>query len=283
MLRVGGIALILYGIFGGLLPPPVAFFPGNVINSASFEAIVGIPPSIIQSLIGLVLAITFIRALEIFDVETARRIEVMEQQQILSAERDRIARDLHDGVIQKVYTAGLLVKSAEQQATADSSTANRLHTAAAVLEDAITDLRRNIGELHTPTSSESLPVALHRLTEDPRFKPLVDISLNLDLRDSERLPPTRIEHIVAIVTEALSNVVRHAHARRVNVTGQQINGRLQLIIQDDGLGLPRDHGWGYGLRNMRDRARLLNGQLEVTGVNGKGTTVRLDIPWKDER
>ena len=78
----------------------------------------GVPLEIIRSIIGLVLAYTFIRALEIFDVETARRIEAMEQQQILVAERDRIARDLHDGVIQKVYTAGLLVESAQQQACA---------------------------------------------------------------------------------------------------------------------------------------------------------------------
>jgi signal transduction histidine kinase len=282
MLRVAGIALILYGFFGGLLPPPVPFFPGNVINTDTFEAVVGVPPSVVQSLIGLVLAVAFIRALEIFDVETARRIEDMEQQQILSAERDRIARDLHDGVIQKVYTAGLLVKSAEHQAAADSPIANRLNTAATVLEDAITDLRRNIGELHTTASSESLPAALQRLVEEPRFRPLVDISLNLDLADADTFSVTYVEHIVAIITEALSNVVRHAHARRVNVIGQRVDSHLHLTIQDDGIGLPPNHGWGYGLRNMRDRARLLNGQLEVSGVNGKGTTVSLDIPWKDE-
>ena len=49
------------------------------------------------------------------------------------------------------------------------------------------------------------------------------------------------------------------------------------------MGLPRKLEAGYGLRNMRDRARLLDGQLEVTGVNGSGTIVELDIPWKEER
>jgi len=283
MLRVAGIALILYGIFGGLLPPPVSFFPGNILNSDTFEAALGIPPSVIQSLIGLVLAITFIRALEIFDVETARRIEAMEQQQILGAERDRIARDLHDGVIQKVYTAGLLVKSAEQLATTDSPLASRLNTAATVLNDAITDLRRNIGELHVTTTDVPLPAALRQLVADPRYKPLVDIALDLDLPEADSLSPTRTEHVLAIVTEALSNVVRHANARRVNVGVRREANRLRVLIHDDGVGLAPDHPSGYGLRNMRDRARLLNGQLEVTGVNGKGTTVTLDIPLKDER
>ncbi len=283
MLRVAGIALALYGVFGGLIPPPAPFFPATVLNEATFEAAFGVPPSVIQSLIGLVLAITFIRALEIFDVETERRIEAMEQQQILGAERDRIARDLHDGVIQKVYTAGLLVKSAEQQAASDSPLASRLNTAATVLNDAITDLRRNIGELHVTTPDVSLPAALRQLVADPRFKPLVDIALDLDLPEADSLSPTRTEHVLAIVTEALSNVVRHAHARRVNVGVRREANRLKVLVHDDGVGLAPDHPNGYGLRNMRDRARLLNGQLDVTGVNGKGTTVELDIPMKDER
>jgi len=161
----------------------------------------------------LVLAYTFIRALEIFDVETARRIEAMEQQQILSAERDRIARDLHDGVIQKVYTAGLLIESAQQQASPESAVAARLKTAITVLNDALGDLRKSISELHAVTTSESLPIALRRLVEDPRFQSMVDVTLNLDLPEPDRLSPDRTEHVLAIVTEALSNVVRHARAR----------------------------------------------------------------------
>src|SRR5512136_2963526 len=180
MLRVAGFALALYAFFGGLIPPPVPFFPGNVLNTVTFEQATGVPPSVIQSIIGLVLAYTFIRALEIFDVETARRIEAMEQQQILAAERDRIARDLHDGVIQKVYTAGLLVESAQKQAPPASAVGDRLQTAIAVLNDALGDLRRNIGALQTNTPGESLPIALRRLANGPRFQSMVDITLNLD-------------------------------------------------------------------------------------------------------
>jgi signal transduction histidine kinase len=249
----------------------------------TFEQALGVPPSVFQSLIGLVLAFTFIRALEIFDVETARMIEAMEQQQILGAERDRIARDLHDGVIQKVYTAGLLVESAQKQALPDSPVGDRLGTAVGVLNDAIGDLRRHIGELHTTTSSESLPIALRRLAEDPRFQSMVDISLDLDLPEIDQLSPARTDHVLAIAAEALSNVVRHARAHRVDIQAGLIDGRMHLLIQDDGVGLPVDVAEGHGLRNMHDRARLLDGQLEITGVNGKGTAVQLDIPWKDER
>ena len=282
MLRVAGVALALYAVFGGLIPPPVTFFPGNVLNEITFEQATGVPPLVVESLIGLVLAVAFIHALDVFDVETARRIEAMEQQQILSAERDRIARDLHDGVIQKVYTAGLLVTSAQQHVVPESAIATRLATAAAVLNDAISDLRRNIGELHPTSPAETLSAALHRLASDPRFRSLVDIVLDLDLPEPDQLSPARAEHVVAIVTEALSNVVRHAQARQVTITARHTAAHLSLVVKDNGLGLSPTAIPGYGLRNMRDRAKLLSGELSVTGSN-KGTIVQLEIPWKDER
>jgi signal transduction histidine kinase len=282
MLRVAGVALALYAVFGGLIPPPVTFFPGNVLNEVTFEQAFGVPPLVFQSLIGLVLTVAFIHALDVFDVETARRIEEMEQQQILSAERDRIARDLHDGVIQKVYTAGLLVTSAQRHAARESAIATRLNTAATVLNDAIGDLRRNIGELHPTAPDETLSAALGRLAGDPRFRSLVDIVLDLDLPEPDQLSPARAEHVVAIVTEALSNVVRHAQARQVTITARHTATQLSIVIKDDGIGLSSTAMPGYGLRNMHDRAKLLSGELSVTGGN-KGTTVELEIPWKDER
>ena len=152
-----------------------------------------------------------------------------------------------------------------------------------MLNEAIGDLRRNISELHTATTSESLALALRRLAEDPRFQSMVDVRLDLDLPESDRLSPDRTEHVLAIATEALSNVVRHARARQVALRAERINGRLLLSIQDDGIGLSAEAAAGHGLHNMHDRARLLNGQIAIEGLGGKGTLVRLDIPWKDER
>ena len=86
-------------------------------------------------------------------------------------------------------------------------------------------------------------------------------------------------HVLAIVTEALSNIVRHSRAQKVTIEAKRTDNRLHLRIQDDGVGIPANVEAGYGLRNMHDRARLLDGQLSVTGANGKGTTVELDVPW----
>jgi len=93
----------------------------------------------------------------------------------------------------------------------------------------------------------------------------------------------RTDHVLAIVGEALSNVIRHARAQRVRIIARRADHRLRMTIQDNGVGFACDDHDGYGLRNMRDRARLLGGQLEVTSASGQGTTLTLDIPWSDQR
>ena len=282
-LRVAGIALGLYALFAGLIPPPIPIFPGSWLNTKTFQATIGVPAILFRALIGLAMAIAIIRALEIFELETARFVEAMEQKQILATERERIARELHDGVIQKVYTAGLLVQSAENQIASENPVKARLKTAAVVLNDAIADLRRNLGELRATKSQLALPDALRQLTQDSRFQSLVDISLELDLPADEPLSPSRVNDVLAIVNEALSNVIRHARAGHVVIAARRVNGRLVLTIQDDGIGLPKNLVEGYGMRNMRDRARLLGGEIRFEHPASRGTTIELNVPWRDER
>jgi signal transduction histidine kinase len=230
----------------------------------------------------MVIAIALIRGLEIFDVETERRIEELEQQQIVTAERERLARELHDGAIQKVYTAGLLVESASRLADPKSEVGARLEKSVIVLNDAIVDLRRNLSELHAGSqpATESLSTLLQQLAANPHYTAMVNITLKTDLLKSKTLSPMRSSHVFAIVNESLANTVRHAQAKNVEIRARDLGAQLQIEIQDDGVGIPLEPEAGYGLRNMRDRARLLNGELQFT--NSKGTTVTLTIPWVDQ-
>lgn len=280
-LQVAGIGLAGYALLAGLVPPPVNFFPGNVINRVTFTEWVGIPPLVFRSLTGMAIAVALIRALEIFDVVTQRRIEELEQNQIIIAERERLARELHDGAIQKVYTAGLLVESASRLAESESEIGTRLEKSVIVLNDAIADLRRNLSELHadSQTRTESLPELLQQMAENPHYASMVNISLDTDLLNSKTLSPMRASHVFAIVNETLANTVRHAQARNVDIRAVDLGRQLQIEIKDDGIGIPPEPKVSYGLRNMRDRARLLNGELQF--ANSKGTTITLTIPWVD--
>ena len=281
MLRTVGIALALFAVLGGLFPPPVPFFPGRWLNANAFERVLGVPPLVFQAILGVVLVVTVIRSLEIFQVELERRIELMEQGQILAAERERIGRELHDGTIQSAYTTGLLVDSARKLTDPDSEIGKRLDRAVMALNEVIKDLRRSMGQLRAVPAEEPLAEALTKIAADPRYTSLVEIDLDLQLPAGQQLPARDTSHILAIVNEALSNVVRHARARRVSLSARVKAGRLDLSIRDDGSGIPPETGQGYGLRNMHERALLLGGELEVSGPPGKGTLVRLEMPWQE--
>ncbi len=284
MFRVAGVSLGAYALLGGLIPPAVEFFPGSLLNARNFTDIVGAPPWVFRSLVAAVIAVTIIRALEIFDVETQRRIEELEQQHIINADHERLARELHDGAIQKVYTAGLLVESAARLAEPDSELDKRLKRAIVVINDSILDLRRNLSELHdhAQAESDSLPALLQKLAADPHYNSMVNIALDIQLPDANKsLSPVRSGHVAAIVNEALSNIVRHAQAKSVKIGAADTGEALRIAIRDDGLGIPADAKFGYGLRNMRDRARLLNGTIEFE--NQKGAVVTFLIPWVDQQ
>jgi signal transduction histidine kinase len=278
MLRYTGITLAIFALVAGLIPPPVRFFPGTIINDKTFEQATHVPVLVFLSLLGIVLAFTVIRAMEIFHVETEHRIEEMEQQQILNAERERIGRELHDGTMQTVYTAGLLIDSARKLSVPETPVANRLDQAVMVLDEAIADMRRQLGELRTSPSGVSVAAALQELADNPRFRSLVDIHLRMEIDHNAQLPPRDSSHLLAIVNEALSNVIRHANARNVEIRLQEYDHTVRLAIEDDGTGLPAQHREGFGLHNMQERARLLNGTLSVTGRSGRGTSVLLEFP-----
>jgi signal transduction histidine kinase len=281
MFRIAGVSLGIYAFIAGFVVPPVNFFPGNLINTDTFTKWLGVPPLFFRSLVGLVIAITIIRALEVFDLETERRIEELEQQQIINAEHERLARDLHDGAIQKVYTAGLLVESAVRLAESESELEKRLKRAMAALNDSILDLRRNLSELHShaQTTHESLTDSLKAISENPNYNTMVSISMQIDLPNEKTLSAIRAGHVAAIVNEAMANIVRHAKAANVTIHAVDGGEFLKIQIRDDGMGMPQNAKNGYGLRNMRDRARLLNGMIEHE--NNKGLITTLEIPWED--
>ncbi len=283
-LRVAGIMLALYAVAAGLIGPPVPFFPGSIVNTTTFEALFIAPAPVFRGLIGLALTIAIILGLEVFEVETVRRLETMEQEQILLAERARIARDLHDGSIQKVYTAGLILQSAVGRThQEDEQRRQRLRRALGLLHEAIQDLRRSLGDLQAASAPEPLADALSRLASDPRYGSFVKVSLDIGPGVEDGLSPERTTHLLAIANEALSNIARHADAKHATVSMHRHGDQLELLVSDDGVGFPEHAHHGFGLRNMRDRARLLGGRLEVGRSSLKGTVVRLTFPYEDDR
>jgi signal transduction histidine kinase len=151
------------------------------------------------------------------------------------------------------------------------------------LHHAILDLRQFIAELEPGTPGEDLIGGLHKLAEDPHLRSLIQVEMIVDCNEGDLFPSTRATHVLAIVNEALSNVVRHARAQHVWLIAKRYNEQLEVTVADDGLGFSDKYVTGFGLRNMRDRARLLAGTLHLERRLPHGTQVVLTIPWDDPR
>ncbi len=277
MLRLAGGALAAYAFFGGIIVPSANFFLASRLNYALFEQTIGIPVHVFRSLTGLILAVAIIRALETFEIELDRFIEKMEVERIQNAEREQIGQEIHDGAIQSVYSASLILESMQPLIAENSEAARRLLQAKSVLNAVTIDLRSYMISLRAETPSGPLIPSLQKLMLNPRFQGLLDVNLEYD--NEPALTSIQVHYIVAIVQESLSNALRHARAGKVTVCIKQQNGFVAVCIEDNGCGFsPQTEPAGYGLRSMRDRARLLGGRLDIDSMPGKGTKVILNLP-----
>jgi signal transduction histidine kinase len=103
----------------------------------------------------------------------------------------------------------------------------------------------------------------------------------VNLPETQEISSIQMEHLLSITKEALSNVIRHARAQSVSLKALLVDHSISITIEDNGIGLPTQFSTGYGLRNMRDRARLIGGGLEIFSEPEKGTTVILTFPVKE--
>ncbi|RLC98323.1 MAG: hypothetical protein DRI65_18360 [Chloroflexota bacterium] len=230
------------------------------------------------------LSIALIRALEVFDLETAALITTFEIESNLTTERERIGRELHDQTIQNLYVSGLLIDSVKRNTNLDEKYVKNLDRALGGLDSAITSLRKYIGKLQPDHIDSNLAVSIRTKANDARFSSLFSIELEINLPKNAIIEPSRAHHILDILGESLSNIARHANAKRVNILAKRIDGDLELVIEDDGKGFEFDStSPGFGLRNMHDRARLLGGKLMIDSHPKQGTKVKLLVPWEEAK
>jgi signal transduction histidine kinase len=194
-------------------------------------------------------------------------------------DRERIARELHDTVIQRLFATGLGLQSA-LRITEKPGVAERVQHAIDDLDQTVRDIRSAIFELHTAvaagrsTRQEILEIcadASRALGFDPvvRFDGPVDTGIE----------DVMAEHLLAVVREALANVARHAHAMSVELRVTARDGLLMLVVEDDGKGLDARAPGGRGLSNMQARADELSGTLSVgPAPDGTGTCVAWAVP-----
>jgi signal transduction histidine kinase len=190
-------------------------------------------------------------------------------------ERRRVERDLHDGAQQRLVAVTIALQQARQTASATGATPEVRDGLAAVAEElqgAIDDLRKLARGIHPALlEDEGLSAAVAALGR--RAGVAVDVRSDLE----RRLPRSVEATAYFTVAEALTNAVRHASASRVVVTIHDAGDRLEVRVEDDGIG-GADVARGSGLRGLADRLAAVDGHLAIDSASGGGTTIRAAVP-----
>ena len=205
------------------------------------------------------------------------QLRSMHEQLDVMHDRERIARDLHDTVIQQLFATGMSLQGLASRAR-EAEVRTRLGDAVDGIDISIRQLREAIFGIHQAQEDLSVVEQVAKLADEKTdalgFAPVLRAGTNLG-----PVPPEVQHDLLSTLGEALSNVVKHAEASAVEVTLRQIDDEVVLEVTDNGVGVrsgpeARDELSGHGLRNMADRAEQRGGSFSVRPGPGGGTTLR---------
>jgi signal transduction histidine kinase len=208
-------------------------------------------------------------------IEKARLHDAVRDHAVME-DRDRIARDLHDSIIQRLFAVGLSLQGTTRLVESPEAV-SRIGDAVDKLDETIRQLRTAIFDLEVTTNQEGFRRMVfdlfRELAPTLRTHPQVTFSGPVD----STVSGARADHALATLREALSNVARHANASNVIVT-IAVGEELRLVVVDDGQGMGHTWEGGRGLNNMRNRAERLGGTLDLGTSREGGTRLTWRIP-----
>lgn len=216
------------------------------------------------------------------------RLNMQGKRLAILEERERIGMDLHDGIIQSIYAVGLTLEHARLLMSEDLNGAHqRIDQAIADLNSTIRDIRAYILDLRPrQLHDEDLMQGIQRLVNEFKANTLIPVSLQGPADGFPGMTDSEALTMFHIAQEALANIAKHAHAKKVEVVVWKTSDRVLLEIHDDGRGFDptKVHvAIGHGVSNMQTRARNAGGDVEIYSEPGQGTTITTWVPFRESK
>lgn len=192
-------------------------------------------------------------------------------------ERNRVARDIHDGLGHSLTVVQMQVKAARAVLPTDRDKADEvLAKAQEQAENALAEVRRSVKALREPRTIPPLPEALKALAAETSA---TGVPVELTVSGTERaLPDERHEALYRATQEGLTNVRKHADAGHVEIVLTYAETSVRVEVRDDGTGTDGGPATGFGLVGLRERAEHLGGKLDFTSNPGQGSTLSMEVP-----
>lgn len=287
-LWVASIAFWLFGLFSGLVVPQNIGGLSHYINISTFKSLTGFPIELFRTATALVATWSITSLLAIFDLEKQRQVMESRRSEAIYRERERIARDLHDDVTQSIFAVGLdLQTTVNIIGSDDQKASDRIKTSVDHLNKVIHALRSYIKGLEAKGNDQDLKTVLVTMVKEIQEKSNPIISVNIEL-SMEIQPVTDAEdwlqQLRQMVREALNNAIRHSKAENIYVYVWIEGKKLMVSVKDDGLGMPaadlfyKDNRQHLGMKNMRRRAHLIGGEMQILSEPGAGTNIIFSVP-----
>lgn len=304
---IASTAFAAYGVIGQLFTRPSPLPPSTTLNTELFLELFGFPVQLFRAAAAIVVMISVIRFMRSFEVERrqqlvqlqAARLREAERRQALrgellnrvvqaqEAERQRIARELHDETGQALTAIGMGLRGVESSlGREERKAASNLRHLQELSDRSLNELQRLIAGLRPAHLDDlGLPAALRWYAEETQARAPLDVEVEV-IGDERRLPALLSIGLFRAAQEAVTNVVRHASARKAQVRLIYEAGQVRLEVEDDGIGFdaaavtanPERPAWG--LMGMQERVALMGGQFMLASERGQGTLIEITVPYE---
>ena len=297
------VAFLWYGLIGQAFPHYSPLFPANIVNQELFLNVFGFPIQLVRALAAIMIAIFVLRFTRSFEVETKLKIDNLQAERLKEAkdrdvmrgemlhrivsaqeaERQRIARELHDATGQALTAIGLGLRGIAG-GMKNGKAAENLRQLEVTVEQSLLELQRMISDLR-PSHLDDLGLNSALRWYAGEIEARVPLKVKVEIIGHPVDVSAEVKTCVfRIVQEAITNVVKHSQAKKTSIELDYMDDSVQVQIDEDGIGFNPDQTSNtervsWGLIGMKERANLLGGEFNVYSIPNKGTRIVATIPY----
>jgi len=301
---MAALAFAIYGLVGQTFPRQSVVPPSTIINSDLFLSLFGFPIQLLRAGMAIMAAYFVMRFLRSFEVEQKAEIVRLQEAQLREAgarealrlemmrrnvgaqeaERQRIARELHDETGQALTALGLGLRGIEGAMASDPSRAvQNVRQLESLVTRSLDELQRLIADLRPSHLDDlGLPAALRWYAGEIQTRSQLPVAVEIH-GDPRPLPGAVNTALFRMAQEALTNTVKHANARHAWLRLRYGTEAVTLTIEDDGVGFDtvrKGKGGAWGLLGMEERANMLGGTVQIMSDSGRGTLIEAAFPFQ---